>query len=351
MDGGKVDVLKNRANTYHKLATKFSYLSEANLKQFLYNSNEKSKGVGKNYVFEIENVKVFAKSLKVTQKEYDNMFDTSNLFNLPTFYNYGIGSYGINVWRELLMHIKTTQFVLNNECVNFPLLYHYRIIKEKKEHTVKYNDYYIKYWNSDKNIKKYLDEKNKTVYRLILLLEYFPYASYERIPKTRDIKSFYSQAYNIINFLNKRNILHFDAHLGNFLVDKNDVIYLTDYGLVIDKEFYLSRDEIKFFDQNEKYDRNMICYSTINAIFDVIVRKENIKKCQKKFDFEWNKNTKDNVILNVIKNNNSALLDYLKIKYDKKILRKLLKHGFSFKKFINKLRSDKTKTGTLATWK
>ena len=65
----------------------------------------------------------------MTELEYKNKYNTSNLFNLPLYYNYGLGSYGINCWRELLMHIKTTNYVLSGQCINFPLLYHYRVIE------------------------------------------------------------------------------------------------------------------------------------------------------------------------------------------------------------------------------
>ena len=59
------------------------------------------------------------------------MFDTSNLYNLPTYYNYPIGSAGINCFRELMMHIKTTKWVLEGKMDNFIMMYHYRIIKKE----------------------------------------------------------------------------------------------------------------------------------------------------------------------------------------------------------------------------
>ena len=56
------------------------------------------------------------------------MFSTKNLYDLPTYYQYGVGSAGFGVFRELVANIKTTNWVLQGAIANFPLLYHARII-------------------------------------------------------------------------------------------------------------------------------------------------------------------------------------------------------------------------------
>lgn len=355
-NGGKKDKHikhEKRIKTYHELATSLNYMSNNDIDNLLDSTKDKSKGTGLNYVVSIDKINVFVKKLKVTQKEYDRMFDSSNMFDLSVFYNYGVGSYGMNIWRELLMHVKTTHNVLNNECTNFPLMYHYRIIKDtkhRKQNMIKKNDYYIKYWNSNDNIKKYLDEKNKSDFTLIIFLEHFPYTLRDWILKSKNIEKYYYQAYDIISFLNKKNILHFDAHLGNFVVDNDEILYLIDYGLVIDKDFDLTKDEIKFFDQNIQYDKYMICHNIINAIYDVMTDGSNRKKYQKMFGNDFSKNTKSGIVFGVIKENYQTILDLEKIKYDKSTIKKLVKHGFVFRRFLNKMRNDQTKSGTLSEW-
>jgi len=126
------------------------------------NSNYKTKGWGENTIIEINKKKIFVKSIIITDLEYKNKYNTSNLYNLPLYYNYGIGSAGINCWRELMTHIKTTNYVLNEQCLNFPLLYHYRIIEEENKNLIEYD---LEYWNSNKNIKEYIDSKNKSKYK------------------------------------------------------------------------------------------------------------------------------------------------------------------------------------------
>lgn len=81
-----------------------------------------------NYLFIIFNEhKIFIKSISLSNLFKDNSFDTSNLYDLLVYYNYGFGSSFINTWREFLLHIKTTNYILLNKCDFFLLLYYYRI--------------------------------------------------------------------------------------------------------------------------------------------------------------------------------------------------------------------------------
>lgn len=329
----------SKYNERIKLHKKMSQICAGykDIKTLLENAETKTMGWGENYITTMSDSKIFIKSLKITQKEYDNKFDTSNLFNLPTFYNYGIGSAGINVWRELSMHIKTTKYVIDNKCRNFPLLYHYRVMVGDPKRTIKYDAKYLKYWNSSKNIKKYLDEKNKTKYRLLLFLEYFPNVAYKYLPETKNIKSFYLQSMNIINFLNKKHILHFDAHLGNFLVDDSGNFYLSDFGLCIDKTYKLSDREVNFMTQNKKYDTYMICKDILNVLFDIVVQKNNIRYYEKKFNFEYTEKTTDEEIFYVVRDNYDGILEREKIKMDN--MDDIIIDGIYFYEFLEKLKT------------
>lgn len=121
-----------RSNTYYNLNTLFAFIPDNELQEIIKNANnEKSQGYGENVIITIKNTKVFTKTIPLTEREYENKFNGKNIFNLPLFYNYGVGSAGFGTWRELLMHIKTTNWVLDGQIENFPLLYHYRIIKNE----------------------------------------------------------------------------------------------------------------------------------------------------------------------------------------------------------------------------
>ncbi|MGL5061763.1 MAG: hypothetical protein ACRC62_17480, partial [Microcoleus sp.] len=59
--------------------------------------------------------------------------------------------------------------------------------------------------------------------------------------------------FRTIDFLRMKGIIHFDAHFHNVLTD-GEQIYLTDFGLVLDKSFALTKDEESFFEQHKFYD-------------------------------------------------------------------------------------------------
>src|SRR5262245_12538222 len=52
-------------------------------------------------VLEIEGAKVFVKQIALSDRERDAAGSTANLFDLPGFYQYGVGSSGFGAWREL----------------------------------------------------------------------------------------------------------------------------------------------------------------------------------------------------------------------------------------------------------
>lgn len=252
--------MDNRKQKYYKLNTKISYLSDKDINNL--KKEKESTGWGKNAIVQIDGEKVFVKKIAVTKLEYDNQFDTANLYNVPVFCNYGIGSLGFNCFRELAMHVKTTNWVLNDDIENFPLMYHYRIIKNEYplKHFDKKNELkeYIKKWNNDKNIEKYAIAKDNAKYEIVIFLEYFPYVLYDLLkPDVKQVNSYIAQMTKTIDFLKKNNIIHFDAHQGNIVSD-GKTFYLTDFGLVLDIEFNLTDLERDFFKRNDYYD-----YATI----------------------------------------------------------------------------------------
>lgn len=86
------------------------------------------RGWGVSYRAEICGVPVFAKRLPLTDIEKEHAGDTSNIFALPDFYHYGVGSAGFGANRELAAHLKATVWVLDGAIESFPLLYHHRVL-------------------------------------------------------------------------------------------------------------------------------------------------------------------------------------------------------------------------------
>jgi hypothetical protein len=67
-----------------------------------------------------------------------------------------------------------------------------------------------------------------------------------------------------IDFLRKNEVIHFDAHFSNILTD-GERTYLTDFGLVLDKNYALAEDEMAFFKANTCYDYGEVlsCLDTV----------------------------------------------------------------------------------------
>ncbi len=150
-----------RKKRYFKLSSQIAQLDNAQLRSVFDNSesNESSTGWGLNHAIILGQSKVFVKRVPVTNIEFDNPFSTRNLYNLPTYCNYGFGSTGFGVFRELVTHIKTTNWVLEGAIATFPLMYHYRIIpffgQRANVDRSRLKDY-VEYWGNSANAGNYV---------------------------------------------------------------------------------------------------------------------------------------------------------------------------------------------------
>lgn len=113
---------------------------------------------------------------------------------------------------------------------------------------------YVEYWGNSANAGNYVLDRANAKYELVLFLEYIPHVletwlllNPNKLQKPLD------DLRTTITFLRTKGIIHFDAHFRNILTDGKH-IYLTDFGLVLDKSFTLTKDEESFFKQNRFYD-------------------------------------------------------------------------------------------------
>lgn len=346
---------------YADCKTKLSLLSDSKIKQIILSMNKNCKnkllttktwGLTKVCKLKGFNEKIFIKAIPIAHLFWLNSFDTSNLYNVPSYYNYGFGSAGINPWRELIAHIITTNFVLTNECNFFPLLYHYRIIADDNNDNIEsgLDDRLMKRWENNKNIKKYLSDRIKSKYKIVMFLEYIDNVAYKYLESNNNfIEEFYKQTLNIIKFCKKHGISHNDAHLGNYLINsKNKIVYLTDFGLTLCDKFDLKSDEIKFMKNNAELDKT---YAMDNIISDYanrcfynksIYKKYNLKKYPTSIELY------EHLINNIDIIKNDVELSDFQFKFinkNKKLILQYIKWKRGFKNATNKLQ----KTNFLAT--
>jgi hypothetical protein len=255
--------LQQRSQRYFNLSSHFAQLDNAHL-HGLFQESEAHTGWGRHHTIAIGRSNVFVKRIPITTIEYDNMFSTKNLYDLPTYYNYGVGSAGLGVFRELVTHIKTTNWVLAGAIATFPLLYHYRIIPfsgARADVDMERHAGYVEYWGNNPNIGRYLLDRANANYELVLFLEHFPHTVETwLLDNSSKVSMVIDDMRATITFLRKNGILHLDPHFFNVLTDGKRA-YLADFGLVLDKHFVLTPAEEVFYRRNTHYDYGELLWS------------------------------------------------------------------------------------------
>ena len=251
-----------RQHLYYQLNTALSYCSDEQLSQLINKvERENGWGWGASQTVEFHGTKIFVKRVPVTELEYRNLYSTRNLFDLPVYYNYGVGSAGFGVFREIAMHAKTTNWVLTRRCVNFPLTYRVRILpaagarpgvnREQLER-------YVQSWNSNAHIRRYISERFNAQHEAVIFLEHFPQTLAQLIQNSMDsLNAMIEQTRETLEFLHEQGVCHLDAHFWNILTDGQRP-YLTDFGLVQDKSFELSLAEKRFMQRHTQYDLGIL---------------------------------------------------------------------------------------------
>ena len=206
---------------------------------------------------DVGGAKVFVKRIPVTALEAGHRHSTRNRHQLPTFYNYGVGSAGFGVYRELAAHVKTTGWVLADEADAFPLLLHARVLPRRPAPSrggwIDGPDY-VRYWNGSRRIATFIRARAEATEDLCVVLEHVPHTLYDwLLDHPRDAPRLLGQLCDTLTFLHDRGVLHFDAHFGNVVTD-GDGVRLTDFGLVLDEGFELSAAERAFFQSHQHYD-------------------------------------------------------------------------------------------------
>jgi hypothetical protein len=196
----------------------------------------------------------------------EHVRSTANVFELPTFYQYGIGSAGFGAWRELATHEMTTRWVIEECWPGFPLLHHARVLPLGPPSA------------GDDELGRSVDEWGSPAVRervlaiqrstssVVLFMEHVPQTVgawlRARIAAGPDAAAaacdlLEDQLRAGVEVMGAGGLLHFDAHFENLLTDGQQ-IYFADFGLALSSGFDLAPAEAAFFVQHRSYDR---CYT------------------------------------------------------------------------------------------
>ncbi|BBA95491.1 hypothetical protein RVR_374 [Actinacidiphila reveromycinica] len=114
-----------RVFAYATVGARLSLFSDRRLADAVAAAPGLGSGIGGRAAeMDVEGRRVFVKRVPLTDTELrpEHRRSTANVFELPLFYQYGVGSAGFGAWRELAAHLMTTGWVLKDEYAGFPLL-------------------------------------------------------------------------------------------------------------------------------------------------------------------------------------------------------------------------------------
>ncbi|HXL94155.1 MAG TPA: hypothetical protein VN969_34920 [Streptosporangiaceae bacterium] len=117
------------------VSTTLALYSDRALREVVEAAAPAGSGIGgRSALLEVAGTRVFVKRVPLTdlERQPENSRSTANMFALPGFFHYGIGSPGFGAWRELAVHAMTTNWMLAGNYEAFPQMYHWRILPDSQ---------------------------------------------------------------------------------------------------------------------------------------------------------------------------------------------------------------------------
>lgn len=247
----------SRISQHAAASTALLLLSDRQLTERLEAAEVLSEGIGGTGArLDVDGVPVFAKRVPLTALERQHPHSTANLYGLPAFCHYGLGSPEGSAWRELALHVMANGWVLSGQCENFPLLHHWRVLPVLSGRVPdRPMEEDVEYWGGSSAVRRRLTELRDASSSVVLFCEYFPTNVHRWLPGHLDqAERVAAQVGETLSFLRAQGVLHFDNHFENFLTD-GDRFVLTDFGLAFARRFDLSEEELAFADLNAEHDR------------------------------------------------------------------------------------------------
>lgn len=268
--GGRVASHHERLARYSEISRLATQLDSADFRAIVEQASGAGGSWGQTHTVALGGYPVFVKRIPLTAVERAHACSTENLYNLPASYHYGVDSAGFGVYRELAAHRATTRWVLNGDVSGFPLLYHHRVIPAEGTQAEVWPpdrlDRYTAYWGGHPGITRYVADRASATYEMVLLLEHFPKTLSEwLLTQTGETSRVLADLRTTAGFLREHGILHFDPHFDNVVTDGNN-LYLTDFGLVLDRGFALDGAERTLFASHQLYDFGVMLLSLMKPL-------------------------------------------------------------------------------------
>ncbi|WP_173007974.1 phosphotransferase [Mycolicibacterium sp. P1-18] len=207
--------------------------------------------------------------------------DTRNVFHLPPLYHYGVGagSTGFNAWREVAMHQMASEWVLDGASPAFPLLYHWRLLREVPsglggapiEPTVAF-------WAGSPHVEERLRALATSRTVVVLFVEHLPWTLRNHLDaqlssgtareRAAYLETVLDQLLDAVACLQAHGVVHFDAHLDNVMTTGRQVV-VTDFGLAAAATFQLDDAERQFLTAHSDHDAAYCIAELTNAVLKI----------------------------------------------------------------------------------
>lgn len=222
---------------------------------------------------------VFVKLVALTDLERrSSSRSTANLFELPSWYQYGVGSAGFGAWREVRTHELATGWVLDGTAPYFPLLHHWRVvqlpIKPLADEDLQNIERAVEFWDGSVAVRRRLHALAGASAAVALFLEYVPFtlehwflaqaaASEEATLSACALVE--DQLMPAIRCMASHGVTHFDAHFHNVLTD-GDRVYVSDFGLAAATHYETTATERQFLERTAHHDLAYAASELVNTL-------------------------------------------------------------------------------------
>lgn len=271
--------LAARRDRHGQASTALALLNDRRLTELLDSASPLGAGIGgTTWLLHIDGNPVFVKRVALTALELrpENSRSTANIFGLPGWTHYGVGSAGSGAWRELAAHAMTSDWALTGQCENFLLLHHARVLAAAPPNSLTpaervLLEQNVAFWHGDAAVRLRLEELARSSADLVLFLEYVPQNLLEWLDTRLGAGDHEIDAACVVaerglrtvtGFMSAAGFRHFDAHFRNVLTD-GERLFVTDFGLASSSRFELSVAELRFLDQHASHDG---CYAVTQLV-------------------------------------------------------------------------------------
>jgi hypothetical protein len=280
--GSARDHLDQRRRAHDALAARLAALGDDHLAALVPETGAWRASVhgSQSGVVEVDGAKVFVKQIALTDLERAAGGSTANLFGLPLFYQYGVGSAGFGAWRELSAYLKASAWALSGECPYFPLVHHWRVLPRTAPSLSPGQRAWLDgapdHWDGSDAVRARLEAISGASASVVLFLEYVPHMLHawlrERLSgpgpdaaAEAAILRIHDQLRDAAAFMNDHGMLHFDLNAFNVLTD-GDQAYVADFGLTLCADFDLSPAERAFFEAHRLYDPSYLAWDFVEHL-------------------------------------------------------------------------------------